>query len=365
MNYLNHHTKSNWIVQLFLLIFLISSSKAASINVNVDPRIELLSVIQIISDYHSRYYLMTNYDFEYKHDVIDYFSQYKDHQAVKLFDKMSHLPYGFFNFHRPPELMIHPSDPPGLLIQHSIPKAVITSSDLRTLIPLFPDMARLIEFIDALRNFYIETDFMNFYDKHIEFYRTVSADVKDELSQFDINELEEYFGIRQNSYNIVLAPLFHDGGFATKILLDDGKYDIYSIIGPTDSIDGKPSFGDYKRLTKLCLHEYNHSFIELETNYELFKPYRSLYNPIKKQMKANAYPNWMFCVEEHIVRAVVIRLISKELGEEVGADQIEQEINHGFIYISGICDKLKQFENQRDLYPTLVDFYPEIAKVFK
>ncbi|NHZ86903.1 MAG: DUF4932 domain-containing protein [Planctomycetia bacterium] len=365
MKWFNIQNVRYWIIKLAFLMVFVTNSKSATINVNIDPRLELLSVVQIISNYNERYFLMTNFDFKYKQDILEYFSKYKDHKAVKLFDKMSHLPYGYFNAHRPPELMVHLSNPPELNIQYPIPTEIVKSSDLKNIIFFSSNMKRLNAFIDALRDFCVETGFMDFYNDHKEFYNTVSSDAKNELSRFDINKMEEYFGISQNGYNIILVPLFHGGGFAARILGDNGKYDIYSIIGPVGVSEGVPYFGDNKSLTELCSHEFNHSFINMDDNYYLFKPYRSLYKPIKQRMKSNAYPNWKYCVEEHIDRAVVIRLLSKEFGDEVADEKIKYEFDRGFIYVEGITNKLKEYESQRDIYPSIVDFYPEIAKIFK
>ena len=70
-----------------------------TIHIAVDPRIELLAVVQFLSGYDKRYNLITRFDFSYKQDVREHFSEYKDHAAVTLFDKMSAQ---VFNFDAPP-----------------------------------------------------------------------------------------------------------------------------------------------------------------------------------------------------------------------------------------------------------------------
>ena len=44
-----------------------------------------------------------------------------------------------------------------------------------------------------------------------------------------IGDIENYYGIKQNSYNIILVPMFHPGGFASRLENKDGSFDIYSI----------------------------------------------------------------------------------------------------------------------------------------
>ena len=60
-----------------------------SLNITVDPRIELLAVVQFLSGYGDRKGLITKYEFPYKRELMEYFSSYKNHHAVKLFTKMS------------------------------------------------------------------------------------------------------------------------------------------------------------------------------------------------------------------------------------------------------------------------------------
>ncbi|MCJ7507636.1 MAG: DUF4932 domain-containing protein, partial [candidate division Zixibacteria bacterium] len=63
--------------------------------ITVDSRIELLGVVQFLSDYGERYGLITQYDFPYKNDVREHFQQYANHPAVKLFAKMSAQGFSF------------------------------------------------------------------------------------------------------------------------------------------------------------------------------------------------------------------------------------------------------------------------------
>lgn len=74
------------------------------LKIVVDPRIELLSTVQLLSGYG----LIGDFEFTYKQDVITYFSKYKDHRVVTLFEKMSQN----FNCDAPPTAMLNVCDPP-------------------------------------------------------------------------------------------------------------------------------------------------------------------------------------------------------------------------------------------------------------
>jgi hypothetical protein len=50
-----------------------------SLNVCVDPRMELLAVVQWLSNYGRQFPLLSRYEFAYKQAVVEYFSPYQDH----------------------------------------------------------------------------------------------------------------------------------------------------------------------------------------------------------------------------------------------------------------------------------------------
>src|SRR5262245_47116788 len=66
-----------------------------TINVVVDPRIELLAVIQYLSGYGDWTRLITRYDLPYKNDVAERFARFKDHPAVSMFDDLAHDGFNF------------------------------------------------------------------------------------------------------------------------------------------------------------------------------------------------------------------------------------------------------------------------------
>jgi hypothetical protein len=86
-------------------------SPPLGLHVAVDPRTELLAVVQYLSNYDSRSHLLTRFEIQNKADIGTAFHSFREHQAAKLFDQMSS---DRFNFHTPPEAMLYLSVPPGL-----------------------------------------------------------------------------------------------------------------------------------------------------------------------------------------------------------------------------------------------------------
>ncbi len=327
------------------------------LHVAVDPRIELLAVVRYLSDYDSRFYLITRFEIQYKTDIEKAFHSFRDHQAVKLFDQLSP---NRFNYHAPPAAMLYLSAPPGLEVQ-------IPYTD--DLIERAGGADRLGQFLSALRDFAKESNFMDFYQSQSAFYEATAYETATQLSGGNdlVAVLETYFGMKQHSYHLILSPLFHDGGFGPRVDRGNGLSEIYSIIGPSGmNAQKQPTFGEPGDLRYTIWHEFAHSFVNSLTEQYLSEvnQFQPLYQPLDKDMIKMAYGNWAGTVSEHIVRAVTVRLATHELGDVKGQARLDDDRERGFAYIDLLVERLKLYEEQRDLYPTFRDFYPELIKGF-
>lgn len=351
-----------------------------SLNITVDPRIELLAVVQLLSGYGERTGRITRFDFPYKTDISEHFSTFKNHPAVKLFEEMS---ISGFSLDAPPEAMLHLSNPPELALQ--VPFT-------RNLKHRAGGQERLEKFIQELRDFAQKTNFTSFFEAHKGTYSKLVSDTYGKMQGVDfIATLENYYGMKQKSYNIILAPLFHPGGFGPRIDPEGGSspvlnffkslqylifnkwsgksFEIYNICGPVGVENGIPSFGTQEGFRQIAWHEFGHSFVnplsESFKNRIKISEYSSLFKPIKERMESEDYGNWETCVNEHIVRAVTARLTFINFGEQAGEDELRDQKSRGFVYIDPLCKKLEEYETRRDKYPVLADFFPELLDVFK
>jgi len=328
---------------------MVPSITVGRLNVTIDPRIELLSAVQLLSDYFG----ITEYDFSYKKDVLRYFSDYKSHEAVKIFKEMSD---GGFNYDAPPHAMLHLSDPPLLEIETEYCNYVIHRANGKE---------KLDEFVNALRNFSLQTNFGDFYSQHLPFYNDSLRNVCSELGEIDVvGELEEYYGMEKRSYTLILAPLFHRGGYGPRIENNDGV-DVYCIIGPLKVKNDKPDFGSKQRLRTLLWHEFGHSFINplTEKHKKEVSEYSDRFSYVKDRIP-KAYNNWETYVNELFIRAVVIRLTDIHVGEKAAKHLLEYEKSKGFVQIDEIIEKLREYEENRDKYKNFDDFYPELIRTF-
>lgn len=360
--------------QLFILVIVIvtvfcgspatqTSATETSVTVTVDPRIELLSIVQYLSDYtgFNGNRVLTKLEFPYKKKAIEHFTPYTNHKAVQFFDEMS--ANGFW-YGQPPEAMLSYTDPPAL-------KKVRPVSDF--VIQRAGGKEKLDEFIERLRRFAVESNFMAFYSSHEKDYEKMISDFHKSMGEWNyVNDLKDFYGYSQNSYTIVVAPFFHKGGFGPSIEASNGRYDVYNLGGPWDYKDGTFYFGDGQYFRRLVWHEFSHSYVNHLTDLyidRLTDP-GDILNPGMKE-KIAAMPNvtWNVFVHEwvseHIVRAVTTSLAYTKLGKTEGDKALQLEEKRGYPYVKQLCNKLELYMNDRSHYKTFPDFFPELVKVFE
>ena len=89
------------------------------------------------------------------------------------------------------------------------------------------------------------------------------------------------------------------------------------------------------------------------------------FEPMAFNMAKHRCYDWKSSVSEHICRAISSRVTGKQLGETLGNQEAYLDKGRGFVYLDGLVEKLVEFENSRDTYPTISDFLPELLTVFE
>ncbi|HEU4456047.1 MAG TPA: DUF4932 domain-containing protein [Longimicrobium sp.] len=320
-----------------------------AVRVEVDPRIELMSAVQVLT----RYPLVTYQDFPYKRDVQAYFTPYAGHEAVRLFREMSR---GDFAFSTVPEVFASLADPPGLA-----PRVPPGAETVRAA----GGQAGYDRFLAAMRDFAAETRFMTFFDAHRGTYSLLAERVREHVSPA-VAALEAYTGRPLSGAVVVVGPLLHDGGFAAQYQVGADSLEAYAFVGPVSTAGGLPDFGDAGRLGSLVTHEFAHLSVNPLTarHRAEVERGRALFAPMEKAMREQAYPTWEIAVNEHVVRAITIRLAYRERGDSAGRAELEENVRRGFAHLPALLERLGEYEADRARYPTLEAFYPRLLAVF-
>jgi len=347
---------------IILAVFLILSitatadqNKEKTLRLEVDPRLELLSIAQYLSGYGDRLKgTMTTYDFQYVQEIDEYFGPFKDHPVTHFIDTIA-----LFSYDAPPTMMLYLSDPPEL--KNTMPFSQYLKNRAW-------GEQNLEKFVNYLRDFALKSGFMSFYNSHRDFYDNIIQIMTDTLGDANyIAELEDYYGMENNSYTIIMVPLYKAGGYGPRMERPDGTYHIYNICGTFWLDNDIPVFGNSRQIKNLAWHEFGHSFVNplTEKYKEEINKYSNLFEPINIQMSSQAYSNWQTCVNEHLVRAVTTRLALIHDGEKEAERARQYELRHHFIYIDSLLAALEIYENKRDKYPAFESFYPEFLNVFE
>jgi hypothetical protein len=327
------------------------TKKQSGVEISVQPQIELLAVIQYLSDYDETFDILTDYDFSYKDDIDAHFSDFTSHEAVAFINK--YIEDGYSYDLPPTDAVMINQD---FTLDETAYAAGKSLRDMRT-------DADINELIRVMKSFFIDSEFNTFFLSHTDYYQSIIDNTAALLPDWDMTgTMESFYGKKMGSYNIVLSSLYK-GGFGPGIERDNGLA-VYSIIGPANVTDGLPVFGSTESLTWLVLHEFGHSFIPIagtrdgETEiWNALDASAYLLEPIQKQMEQSAYYLWPTVCEELVLRAVVVRMM-EEYQNNTPTKWIKYENDKGFIYIQAAYDSLQKYIDNREAYPVFDTFIP-------
>jgi hypothetical protein len=340
-------------ITILLSLITLTSHARSKVNVIVDERMELLTVIQYLSGYP----ILTQADLKYKKEIENYFRDYRDHPAVALHRNIYERMFGF--------------DAPVTYIYHfSFPGfkqiADFSGDDLRTY-EFDRNRDTLSLLMESFKDFYKKTDFHKFYTSHSEFYDSLTAPVIKKIEESRVIDImEQHYGAAGKEYNVVLVPMLHDGGYGPKVKKGNGQI-VYAIIGPKGESIDIPEFDVKILLSEYVIHEFSHSFCNpfIAKNLSELQKDRCLLEPIKKSMEEQGYGNWEACLYEHFTRANEILITEKLLGRQKAADLMDNMIrNDKWIYLHGLVDVMRKYQEDRKKYKTLNDIMPEVISYF-
>jgi len=329
-----------------------------NIVVGVLPQVELMSIIQTISQYPNILsFLMAKDSSNYKTDVINHFTPFRNHPAVKMFDRLSSQPR-MLNFSAPTNIMLYTDVNLKLRDDIKFDDFVINRA---------AGMDSLNLLLDLIRDFAVKSSFNEFYKKHEAFYINIVERTINNLGSINyVNEFETFYGKKQKSYNIVLVSLYSSCGYGNSLKCENDMLELFCTIGPRKVINKSPLFGDPGYLKTMVRHEFSHPFINplTEKNWDYIKDYSSNYNSIPEMAKKQVCGDWQECINEFIIRSITTQLAYNE-GDDLGLKTYISEKSNGVIYIDSLLNKIGYYQLNRDKFPTFESYYLTILDTFK
>jgi len=328
------------------------------ITVCVHPQVELISIVQAISNYPSILgFLMSDDPSEYKVAVFSHFQEFKEHPAVKMFDRLSSQPR-MLNFSAPSNVMLYTDNKLQLREDVVLDNFVLNRAG-------GPDS--LAVFLELLRDFATLSSFNEFYQKNKDYYLSIINSATDNLGTRNyISELEAFYGKKQKSYNMILVSLYKAVGFGNSLLHTDNTYDLYNTMGPLRVENNVPFFGDESYLKYMIRHEFSHPFINpvTEKYWDEIKSCSANFDSIPETARKNMCGDWQECINEFMIRAITTHIAYNE-AEEAGAWAYEKEKSKGVSCIDNLLSKINHYQANRETYPTFESYYLKILDTFK
>lgn len=356
--------KMRHIALLFIIYFLIScganrqSQPEKKIKLKISKEIEMLTVIQLISNYP----LISKTETDLKNKTNSYFTQYNQHSVVPYFLSMaSKTVYGktkfsYFSFDKPIDLVMHYSLSKKKMIKQP-------TEDNASHYIFINKNDSLLKFLQLYQEFYKKTDFESYFKSNSTTYKDLIDSVDKELNKENLIEtLESFYGETRQSYNVILSPLQNAGGYSVKM-----NDTLYAIVGAGLVKDSTPYF-DMEYLKKeLILHEFSHSFCNpiIDKHIEELNFMESSEKDFKFKMAKLGYHNNKSILYEYLVRACVIRMVNTLYGKEEYDRLLNEEVKKGFYIMPAFNRSLEHYENNRELYPTLEQYIPELISKIK
>ena len=343
---------------IFLLLITLSAcseKKTILKEPKVDKRVELLSIVFRLAE--SPVYSQKSFP-KYVEKIKNHFGEFKNHDLIKY--TKNELHENGVDYSAVMSMAIHITEPPNM-------KPIIPFSD--NLLEKPWEKKSATKFLKLLNQFYIDTDCETFLNNNKELYETASNRFKKVYQNLDLEWYQNFYGESPKGEFRIINGLGNGGAsYGPKIIYPNENEVVYAIMG-TWSVDslGVPKY-EMKDYFPTILHEFNHSFVNhivKKHHSELKESGEIIYNKVKNEMNKQAYGNWEIMYAEALVRsAVVTYMKDHNYDKKIIEKELNEQLNSSFLWTGDLVKELERYSNNRDKYPTLESFMPEIIKFF-
>jgi len=227
-----------------------------------------------------------------------------------------------------------------------------------------------IKFVKLLKKFYKDAKCKEFFNDNEALFQEVETRFRPVYDKLDLNWYHSFYGEKGNeNFTIIVSIGCGTQNYGPSYMLPNSEKKAFAILG-TWKVDesGMPVYNQSEYLPTI-LHEFNHSYVNplLAKHNESFEESgKEIYKVVEHEMSQQAYSNWQIMLNEALVRASVIKyFIDHGASESEIQMMLNNEINKGFLWMNGLVDELKKYGNQRNNYPTLESYIPNLSHAYK
>lgn len=345
--------KTLTIIALLIVGSFAVNAQESLVTPKVDERTELLSIVFRLAGNpeYSRSFIPS-----YSKDIDSCFTPFKEHAAILFAKKMRDRNWVSYDAVMSMAINVEITDS----IRFRANRLQESLDDRWT-------KENALKFLVLLNRFYFDSKFHEFFVNHNSLYGTAEKNFTELLKEVDFSWFQKFYGVKMDGeYNLVVSLANGGGNYGPNVKYSSGKQQVYAIIGSweTDSL-GQPIYSDDN--LPIIIHEYNHSYCNpvVEANADDLKQKgKAFYKIVSDKMRHQAYGEPKTMLYEIMVRACVIKYFEQNGASDKKVKYLVNiEKTNGFLWIGELVKLLSTYENNREKYPTLMAFMPEVVKL--
>lgn len=185
------------------------------------------------------------------------------------------------------------------------------------------------EFLPLLTDFYLKSNFSEFYRQHQQMYRIAVDVARVTMADYvDLDWFGNFFKKEATADFGIIVGLNNGGGsFSIERTVPGKRPEKIAVMLYGEKEDGTPWYFRDSEIDKILVHEFCHSFISPDKKYK--KIATRLLNENRKKLNSVGYGIRENVIEETLVRASVIRYL---IDHDYSDDTIRQEISNQHKY---------------------------------
>jgi len=309
------------------------SVKNANITFSIDPRIELLYGLQYAYSFNEGNIKpwLINFQNEYITNLVKTFN-IKKFKELYIWLEKDYL--GFYDSTSSLALLLDDAyQIKNQKFDHNIKTRTGISSE-----------NDVIKFNKLIKEFINEINYDQFLKSNNKMYKKILKDVVKLPDNFNMSDIEEFYGYKKGSYNIILSPLIQ-GAFGVS-----DNDDLYCIKGIYLNAN---EYHDDRTFLFNLFHEFSHPYVN--PLYDKYKSKFKVTTEFLKEAKENglelSYNNIATLINEYVVRTNEYLFLIKYINLD---NYIKRNQKRGFVYLDEL---ITLTQNKKTSYSSYEEFY--------
>jgi len=320
----------------------------------VDKRVELLSIVFRLAG--NKEYNATQFKL-YTDKIEQHFSIYKNHELIKFAEKLRNE--RSISYDAVMSMAIH-------LDENLNPRTEFTTNSLDK--RWNKDDA--VMFVKLLQSFFKEAECEAFFKDNEYLYQETVAKFLPVYENVDLDWYSSFYGKEPSEKFIIVVALGNGGNnYGSAYQIPNGGKEVYAIMGTWQTDTSGMAAFETNTYFPILIHEFNHSFVNplLNKDKAIFMASgEKIFEVVKDEMLSQAYGNWETMLIESLVRASAVKYyIDHGYDNAIIGKMLSEESNKGFLWIKGLVTELGKYDAQRNTYPSMESYIPNLADAYK